>query len=114
MDNFEREPEPYLILHKVRGKPAYDIAVRLRCPMCDGSERYLQCAECEWKGYWWIIPTSGHRAYPYHAAPLGQLEAPSMPESIRDHYVVNTPQTPNVPQAKPKGSRSLDEVFAAI
>jgi len=43
--------EPYLILHKVRGEPAFDIAERM-----------------EVEGYeepWWIIPTSGHRAYPY-------------------------------------------------
>lgn len=39
----------YLILHKVRGEPAFDIAE----PMEVDGER------------WWIIPTSGHRAYPY-------------------------------------------------
>lgn len=43
----------FLILHKVRGEPAFDIATR-----CDeiGTE--------EDPGPWWIIPTSGHRAYP--------------------------------------------------
>src|SRR6266699_1935829 len=40
--------EPYLILHKVRGEPAFDIAVKM---------------EVEGEA-WWIIPTSGHRAYP--------------------------------------------------
>lgn len=35
----------HLILHKVRGEPAFDIAEQME----DGA---------------WIIPTSGHRAYP--------------------------------------------------
>ena len=38
----------YLILHKVRGEPAFDIAE----PVTIGDEEG------------WIIPTSGHRAYP--------------------------------------------------
>lgn len=43
----------YLILHKVRGKPAFDVAER-----CEdlGTETD--------PGPWWIIPTSGHRAFP--------------------------------------------------
>jgi hypothetical protein len=36
---------PHLILHKVRGEPAFDVATQL-------------------DNGWWIIPTSGHRAYP--------------------------------------------------
>src|SRR5690242_4864469 len=46
--------EPYLVAHIVRGEPAFDIAIR-----CDdmGTESD--------PGPWWIIPTSGHRAYPY-------------------------------------------------
>lgn len=39
----------YLILHKVRGEAAYDVASKLAV---NGE-------------IWWIIPTSGHRAYPY-------------------------------------------------
>jgi hypothetical protein len=42
----------YLILHKVRGEPAYDIAINLVVPGGTNNP-------------WWIIPTSGHRAYPY-------------------------------------------------
>jgi hypothetical protein len=38
----------YLILHKVRGEPAFDIASKLQIGDEEG----------------WIIPTSGHRAYP--------------------------------------------------
>jgi len=39
----------YLIAHKVRNQPAFDIAIQM--PMEDE--------------IWWIIPTSGHRAYPW-------------------------------------------------
>jgi hypothetical protein len=39
----------YLIAHKVRGEPAFDVAVKMEMP----------------DGPWWIIPTSGHRAYPF-------------------------------------------------
>ena len=38
----------YLILHKVRGEPAFDIATKLTIGDEEG----------------WLIPTSGHRAYP--------------------------------------------------
>src|SRR5215471_13238896 len=41
--------ELYLILHKVRGEPAFDVAENI------GDET----------GDMWIIPTSGHRAYPH-------------------------------------------------
>lgn len=46
------EPPLYLILHKVRGEPAYDVAYQIEVK-----------AVAE---HWWIIPTSGHRAYPLH------------------------------------------------
>lgn len=49
--------ELYLILHKVRGEPAFDIAQRLQIGDEDG----------------WIIPTSGHRAYPYRCWQLDEL-----------------------------------------
>lgn len=48
---------PYLILHKVRGSPAFDIAIRMRIGQEDG----------------WIIPTSGHRAYPLRKWRLSEL-----------------------------------------
>ena len=57
--------ELYLIAHKVRGEPAFDIAT---CEEVEGEDM-------------WIIPTSGHRAHPYHhpeagyaAVPLSELE----------------------------------------
>lgn len=49
--------EPYLIAHIVRGSPAFDIAIQLQIGDEDG----------------WIIPTSGHRAYPYWDWPLTGL-----------------------------------------
>jgi len=45
---------PYLIAHLVRGIPAFDIAVIL-----DTEGTPTDPAP------WWIIPTSGHRAYPF-------------------------------------------------
>jgi hypothetical protein len=65
----------HLILHKVRGLPAFDIAEEIDI----GDE----------KG--WIIPTSGHRAYPYQAWPLNDLPINQfVPEPIPadwpDHY----------------------------
>lgn len=53
----------YLILHKVRGEPAFDIAEPLQIGDEEG----------------WIIPTSGHRAYPYEVWPLDKI-----PECLGD------------------------------
>lgn len=68
----------YIIAHKVRGQPALDIAERIRIGDEEG----------------WIIPTSGHRAYPYWWEPVGHIRwLPDMPEDLPDHYraVVSTP-----------------------
>ena len=54
--------ELYLIAHKVRGQPAFDIAER-----CDDMD-----SEGD-PGPWWIIPTSGHRAHPMWAEPLNHF-----------------------------------------
>lgn len=67
--------EPFLIAHLVRGEPAFDIATKIVCPECrnvsyDNEDDY--CAECDATGFWWIIPTSGHRAYPFYTIPLKQ------------------------------------------
>jgi hypothetical protein len=65
----------HLIAHKVRGEPAFDIAIKME--MADGC--------------WWIIPTSGHRAYPFwwgydleRAIDMGVLD--TMPADLPDHY----------------------------
>jgi hypothetical protein len=73
----------YLIAHKVRGEPAFDIATR---EDVEGEEM-------------WIIPTSGHRAYPYSWAqyefekmlPPGFL----MPDDLPDHYPIRVAPNPN-------------------
>src|SRR5688572_33427530 len=66
--------ELYLVAHKVRGEPAFDVACRIQIG----------------KKLGWIIPTSGHSAYPYWSIPLSQTFSwglcPEMPEGIRDHY----------------------------
>lgn len=98
--------ELFLIAHKVSGQPAFDVAIHMDCPLCvevhghdSGYER--ECDECDKLGYWWIIPTSGHRAYPWWHLPLkfeeGRLVMDhnptkltwtifDMPEGLPDHY----------------------------
>jgi len=69
--------ELYLILHKVRGEPAFDIA---------------ECIGEDGDGEIWIIPTSGHRAYPYHLWPLPEECTSGMhifPDDWPDHYTVS-------------------------
>ena len=62
----------YLIAHKVRGEPAFDIAIQ----MTMGDE------------LWWIIPTSGHRAYPWcwQELEVRDWETGDMPANLPDHY----------------------------
>jgi hypothetical protein len=95
--------EHYLIAHKVRGEPAFDVAIQM---------------EME-DGVWWIIPTSGHRAYPYWSASLeaalqlwdmyvhdspeaGQPILP-MPSDLRDHYEAEA-----APKGKGSGTNGRD------
>jgi len=87
--------ELYLIAHKVRGEPAFDIAERVECAECEGERRVMSsydrvnCVECDSLGYWWIIPTSGHRAYLYYSAELPEnfvCSVPDMPPDLPDHY----------------------------
>lgn len=73
----------YLVAHKVRGQPAFDVAIQMEM-------------EDE---VWWIIPTSGHRAYPYWHVELSEAvyrvygegdriidDVPSCPDPWPDHY----------------------------
>lgn len=85
----------YLIAHKVRNEPAFDVAQRMTCPDCDGHSAQscidgpIFCSECDDLGYWWIVPTSGHRAYPFNVAALSEdsmLILEVMPEDLPDHY----------------------------
>lgn len=99
----DSQSELYLIAHKVRGEPAFDIATRFKCPICepirqglDPDERgSVHCAECDEGQHWWVIPTSGHRAYPYWFVSLGSCisihemkgwRVEDMPADLPDHY----------------------------
>lgn len=83
----------YLIAHSVRGQPAFDIAIQM--PMDDE--------------IWWIIPTSGHRAYPYWTRTLAMFmfaadeldPLPLMPPDWPDHYWAKG-QVSDLDQPKPE------------
>jgi hypothetical protein len=64
--------EIFLIAHKVRGEPAFDVATKMEMP----------------DGPWWIIPTSGHRAFPYWTHEISHLTVavPILPADLPDHY----------------------------
>lgn len=104
--------EPFLIAHVVRGKPAFDIAEQVVCPICRGDydidrDEESMCVDCDDTGHWWIIPTSGHRAYPYWNIALESIDdrhcleldgsgngpytsgPPLPPSSWPDHYAIN-------------------------
>jgi len=113
----------YLIAHSVRGEAAFDVATQMECPHCqgcsnEGREPYV-CFDCDDKGWWWIIPTSGHRAFPYWTEELigilqlafdeqyiikgqpglvydGEAHIPEMPPSWPDHYRVGPTPTLNI------------------
>lgn len=78
----------FLIAHKVRDERALDIAVKM--PMADGD--------------WWIIPTSGHRAYPYWTCQLSDLFAYENigppPTGLRDHYHISEDPRPAVRRSR--------------
>lgn len=90
--------ELFLIAHKVSGEAAFDVASKMECPVCrDGTLNERGCVECDEEGFWWIIPTSGHRAYPYWSKALDDLHGDivegwagmllrTMPHNIQDHY----------------------------
>lgn len=86
--------EPFLILHRVRGQPAFDIAHQMPCPL---TPPHHDCAECNDTGYWWILSTCGYRAYPYwyselHESILDELydKMPVfMPENAPDCFACN-------------------------
>lgn len=110
----------FLICHKVRSEPAFDVACQMPCPECREYE-YVEgmavdevcvgCNECDGLGYWWIVPTSGHRAYPYFWVALNKLKMyfhdqdgqcvdrfdlmiEAMSPSLPDHYPTrSTPAT---------------------
>jgi hypothetical protein len=84
----------FLILHLVRGEPAFDIAQR-----CDASDGWGTTGD---PAPWWIIPTSGRRAYPYYQWQITQLwfnreYVPTLIEPLGvypDHYPLPLPAEP--------------------
>ncbi len=100
----------FLIAHKVRGEPAFDIAERMVCPNCSDKDLDLYaCPECDGEGFWWIVSTSGHRAYPYWSEGLyefsfneGLPDISSIPPSLPDHY-----PTRQAPKDNPSSGKSL-------
>lgn len=99
--------DPYLIAHKVRGEPAFDVAVRMDCPLCreDGGTISWGCHECDSLGYWFIIPTSGHRAYPYWDAPLSDCTA-TKGMSTKRIFIEDHPMPPDLPDHYPHSSHT--------
>ncbi len=69
----------HLILHKVRGEPAFDIAEKIQIGDEEG----------------WIIPTSGHRAYPFVVMDEHDASkyAGMIPADWPDHYQDSDPGT---------------------
>lgn len=101
----------FLILHRVRGAPAFDIAIRDDTTGTPSDP-----------GPWWIIPTSGHRAYPFrwwdmedlhdisdinqfgfHTCPTQAINA--LPSEWPDHY----PDRPS-----PTAPRRLASLLGAL
>lgn len=100
---------PHLILHKVRGEPAFDVGHEIEA--ADGQQI-------------WIVSTSGHRAYPIMVWNLEDLadisdinavgnhnrpadfepQTSSDWEGLQDHYAV----MPTAP------TKSLDQLLAKI
>lgn len=100
--------KPYLIAHKCRGEPAFDIAEQMPCPECNAHG----CFECDNLGYWWMM--HGARAYPYWSFSLDDIAdkfdpfvgfaVPPMPEGHPDHFHANDRK------AQPKGPSLLDRL----
>lgn len=107
---------PFLILHRVRGDAVFDVAEQMNV---DGET-------------WWIIPTSGHRAYPWrhwlvedlfdgsdinnsghHDSPINFLDG--LPADWPDHYVAHKPKRVDVENfIADLSQQELDDLLAAI
>lgn len=107
-------PQPYLIAHLVRGEPAFDIAIQLQIGDEDG----------------WIIPTSGHRAYPFFVLPLNEMMVMKLEDNvIRFDWITDKPawgygsssiprdsSWPDhyTPSAAPKGQGKITNLLAKL
>lgn len=54
---------PYLIAHVVRSEPAFDIAIKAEDMGTDSDP-----------GPWWIMPSTGHRCYPYWNISFAEID----------------------------------------
>lgn len=81
----------HLILHKVRGSPALDVAEFL--PEMD----------------MWIIPTSGHRAYPYLVLEEVKTSV-QIPLDHPDHYSINDEKPATLTAKHRPQSLTLDDL----
>jgi len=83
------DTEHYLVLHKVRGAPAFDVAINVSIAEEDA----------------WIVSSSGHRCFPYWTIALAELfngiDLPEMPANAIDHFEAKAEPT------MPKGTDVL-------
>lgn len=86
--------ELYLIAHKLRGAPTFDIAIQMT--MDDE--------------VWWILPSTGHRAYPIIHWPLKELGIIDCPFSVSDEAgpLVFHPDWEGLPDFYPRNEPILD------
>jgi hypothetical protein len=102
--------DPYLILHKVRDEPVFDIA-----------------EPASFEAGAWIVSTSGWRAYPLAVWPLNAILDPAILkvaehgrslaewQGTRDHYVAVPVAPPTLKRAlKNLSQEDLNEILAAI
>jgi hypothetical protein len=81
---------PYLILHKVRGEPAFDIAEQVMLGDEEG----------------WVTSTYGHRAYPVWHAKLSSLyDIEQRPIPLGYHIPADWPEHFEIKEA-PKSAKS--------
>lgn len=93
--------ELYLIAHKVRGEPAFDIAIQL-----DTEGTSTDPAP------WWIIPTSGHRARPYWHYKLEDLYSGPDKGTLTAREMIGTDDCPpNWPDHYAANNRSLSSAL---
>lgn len=118
--------ETYLIAHIVRGEPAFDIAVQMECPICAGKGHFedwkglgpREDGECDGLGYWWIIPSFGHRAKPYWYVRLRSLASEEswagFPEPPDDWPDLFQSSIDNAPVHDLASGRSLIEALGLV
>ena len=95
--------EPFLIAHLVRGEPAFDIAIKMDVETEDEP--------------WFIIPTSGHRAYPYWHEELWEVINGNRMDLARSGHIA--PPPPNWPDhyavsAAPKGQGLVKDLLSVL